>query len=172
MAPLQFSELAQHYDIFMRVQSITISERPIKQVKQTFDGLYASCYGGAPSSITITGITKLWSNRSYASPGSGAPVSVEMYGLRNVIMDMARTKNAIFNWHDGFLAQKWAVIPDSFTMTKSVASNNLETYQVRFIGASFNQHFHSLASGGFWAGIDNLYPGNGPTASFKSRQVL
>lgn len=159
-------------DLFMRVQEITIHEKPITQIKQTFDGIYASAYGGSIAQIHIRGITNLWSTMKWKSGQHNTTTNVEAAAIREMMVTMAQAKNAVFSFQDGFRSQKIYVIPSSFATSKTVSQNNMETYNISFYGSSFQQKMVALEASGYYGGADPLYRFNGPTASFKSFKVI
>ena len=156
-------------NIFLRVQQVSISERPLSQIKQTFDGVYAGVYGGSIARISISGITHLWSGkRAFSVEGKkNNPTNIEIEALHRLMNLVCNMRGGIFNFHDGFRARKWQVIPSSFATIKNVGQNNQEVYEIQFLGASFNQKFGHVESAG-----GNLQRFSGPTARFPSRNIL
>lgn len=156
-------------DFFIRVQDLRINERPLTQVKQSFDGVYAGLYGGGVSKITLSGITKIWSGRQFNdwTVNGGEPINSEIEMIGKLFNLMSNAKGAVFEFHDGIRARKWPVIPVSFTSVKSVSHPNLETYEAQFVGASFGQKFRHIDT----AGVPMLSL-HGPTATLQKRNLF
>jgi hypothetical protein len=155
-------------DLFIRAQNIKISQRTLSQIKQTFDGVYAGVYGGSIASVSIQGITKLWSNQNTGGTlSSAAPTNTEIDWLQKTMALMSSMKGAVFHYHDGFAARKWGVIPDSFTTSKSTSHNNQEVYTINFKGASYGErltHIETMAA--------DLFRFTGPTAKYQTKKII
>ena len=153
-------------DYFFRPQSITITQKPITQVKQTFDGIFAGTYGGGLGSIKIDGVTKLWSYRN--SNQSDTPINVEAEVIERLMMVLANARGLIFNFHDGFQARKWPCILQSYSSVKSVAHQNQQVYSISLLIGSFAQKFRHVNR----AGSSTTDLGIFPIGGYPARRVI
>lgn len=150
---------------FLRVNSMSVTDKVLNQVRQAFDGIYVGIYGGGLSRISVSGITKLWTGSLCRQDGIRR--TVEINNLRQLMTDMASARGLVFAFHDGFRARQWKVIPSTFDTSKNVNNNNLESYSFSFLGASFNQKLSHVETQ-----FGSMQQFSGSTAYYHVVQVI